>query len=77
MKEFEVTKTIVHPNASYVNNGVLLLNDIMLIKLTGPVRFNKYVSPVCLPDRLELYSGKLGFAFKLILMLSQLNGYCG
>lgn len=42
-----VEKIISHP--SYSRNTIN--NDIALMKLASPVRFTKYVKPVCLPSQ--------------------------
>jgi len=45
-KVYQVEKVIVHPGY----NPNVLNNDIALLKLSAPVAFNKFVSPICLPE---------------------------
>lgn len=40
-----VTMAIAHPQY----NKTSLQNDISLMKLSAPVRYNRYVRPICLP----------------------------
>jgi len=47
--DIEISREIVHPDYS-VTNIASLTNDIMLIKLSKPAVFSKYVRPICLPD---------------------------
>lgn len=41
-----VKQAVPHPN--YDKNS--LRNDIALMKLSAPVRYNRYVRPICLPS---------------------------
>lgn len=43
----KVDKVIVHPGFTWDT----LANDIALLKLTYPLKFDKYVVPVCLPNK--------------------------
>ena len=47
--DIEISREIVHPDYS-VTNIASLTNDIMLIKLSKPAMFSKYVRPICLPN---------------------------
>ena len=49
-----VEKIIIHPNfnAGTVDSNYQL-NDIALIKLSGPVTFTPYIQPICLPTSLQ------------------------
>ena len=49
LPDIEISREIVHPDYS-VTNIASLTNDIMLIKLSKPAVFSKYVRPICLPD---------------------------
>ena len=40
-------KIFIHPDYNYPS---VINNDIAVLKLQTPIQFNKYVSPVCLPD---------------------------
>ena len=42
----QASKVISHPNW----NMQTLENDIALIKLKNPAKYNKYVYPICLPE---------------------------
>jgi len=46
-KEYQVEKIFIHPDYNYPS---VINNDIAVLKLQTPIQFNKYVSPVCLPD---------------------------
>ena len=46
-KEYQVEKIFIHPDYNYPS---VINNDIAVLKLQSPIQFNKYVSPVCLPD---------------------------
>jgi len=48
-QDVNVAKIIRHPRGRKGRTGVYL-NDIMLLKLEKPVTYNKFVSPICLPD---------------------------
>ncbi|XP_067874834.1 uncharacterized protein [Heterodontus francisci] len=46
-QRIQVEKAIAHPEYNRIN----LNNDIMLLKLASPARFNQYVKPIDLPSR--------------------------
>lgn len=51
-----IERIIVHPNYYYLTTT----NDIAIVKVNTPFRFNTYVSPVCLPKD-KLQAGQNGF----------------
>lgn len=48
-QDIRVAKSLTNPQYKKTIHG-LAINDIMLLKLESPAQFNKYVSPICLPD---------------------------
>ena len=44
--DYQVKRIIVHPGWNTRN----LNNDVAMFELEKPIQFNKYVSPVCLPN---------------------------
>jgi secreted trypsin-like serine protease len=49
-QKVNIEKYILHQ----AYNDVTTDNDIMLLKLSSPLQFNEYASPVCLPDSSSL-----------------------
>lgn len=54
MVEVQFAKRI-HPNYNYST----FENDIALLKLTKPIRFNNYTQPICLPRPHERFEGQV------------------
>ena len=46
--EYQVKKIYEHPD---YNKPSPINNDIAILELDRPIQFNKYVQPVCLPDK--------------------------
>ena len=44
-----MAEVIQHPDYSRTDSGKVV-NDIMLLKLSSPVLYSRWVAPVCLPD---------------------------
>ena len=42
---YHVAEVIEHENYSFTNND----NDVALLKLADPIRWNKHIVPICLP----------------------------
>lgn len=42
-----VQQAIIHPNFTNVNTG----NDVALLALSEPLRFDQFVRPICLPEK--------------------------
>ncbi|CAH1400949.1 unnamed protein product [Nezara viridula] len=57
MEKHRVARTIQHEN--YDNNGDKPLNDIAVLVLATPIKFNRYVGPICLPNSQLDILGKL------------------
>ena len=48
-QDIKVAEVIIHPDYGLTPHN-LAENDIMLVKLSRPAEYNKYVQPVCLPE---------------------------
>ncbi|XP_011341020.1 trypsin-1 isoform X2 [Ooceraea biroi] len=55
-QEYKVEKTIKHSGYSTTNYN----NDIALIKLAHPIKFQGSMRPACLPDRVKTFAGEKG-----------------
>jgi secreted trypsin-like serine protease len=54
VQRVRVAEQLVHEEYNAANNDL----DVMLVRLAEPLRFNEYITPVCLPNSdLELPSG--------------------
>lgn len=53
-----VARVVIHP--SY--NPSTSANDIALLKMTSPVRYNPTIGPVCLPTPGSTFDEQFGFA---------------
>lgn len=52
-QQVRVRRIIEHEN--YIQNMLIVLNDIAILELASPIRFNSVVSPVCMPkERINL-----------------------
>ncbi|KAI1297158.1 Serine proteinase stubble [Halotydeus destructor] len=57
VEERQVKRIVIHPDF----DKTLFSNDIALVELTNPVRFNSNLQPICLPSRGEDFSGQVGY----------------
>ncbi|XP_058820296.1 CLIP domain-containing serine protease B15-like [Topomyia yanbarensis] len=48
-EDYEIQKSIIHPN--YSESNFNKVHDIALLRLADTVQFTQYLQPVCLPDR--------------------------
>ena len=48
LQDIPVAEVKIHTGYSQTESG-FVVNDIMLVKLSRPAEYNKYVQPVCLP----------------------------
>jgi len=62
-KDEFISRIAVHvfPHPHY--NNKTFANDIALLKLSEPVTFNDYLSPICLPENLDSLEGKAEINF--------------
>ncbi|XP_036144539.1 trypsin-1 [Monomorium pharaonis] len=56
IQDFQVEKTIKHSGYSTVNYN----NDIALLKLKTPIKFEGLMRPACLPEQVKTFAGKKG-----------------
>ncbi|XP_015905532.1 trypsin-1 [Parasteatoda tepidariorum] len=56
-EDYSIEKIILHPK---LNHPKRYNNDIALLKLTKPIKYDSYVGPSCLPQEDEDFSGQEG-----------------
>jgi len=61
-------KVIPHPNF----DDESFLNDIALLKLSEPVTFNEFLSPICLPNNDDNFQGIILLINLVLKSMSQL-----